>query len=388
MNNVRLSHSSKATYQVCGHKYRLHYLERYRSTVLSSALVFGSAIDQALNHMLENKDADGVLQASIDIFNRNWEQGQDSARNAVDMPLNPLLKYSKYDYDNDLLGKADWRELFKYDSKFFETKTRVDKALYPDKDSQTGKKPAKAEWLDIPEEDRMVYNYANWICLQKKGELLLTAYYNQILPNIKNVLAVQKTIELDDGEGNILNGVIDAVVELNDGHVIILDNKTTSQEYEDDSVAGSEQLATYYAILNIFADTPGHEWVTPVNAAGYAVMSKKLIKEVTKVCKFCGHVANGAHKTCNNEIDGERCGGEWDKTVKFEVKTQFLVDNISDEYAAEVLANASVVKSCIEAGLFPKNFSACQDQYGSPCPFLAKCHGGSDKGLIKLEEKK
>lgn len=374
---IKLSHSSKAKWQQCGWSYKLHYLDKYRPITVSSPLILGSAIDSALNVMLEGKDNPDILQKSIDEFNRNWEQGQNSLRETVDMPLNPLIRYSKYDFDNDLLTKAEWRELFKYDAKFFETKNKVDEAL-----------KAKTEWLDIDEEMRSVYNYANWLALQKKGELLLTAYYNEILPKIKKVLAVQMTVELIDDAGNNLNGVIDAVVQLHDDSVIILDNKTTSSEYDEDSVAGSEQLAIYYSILNIFNEDPDHEWSNKIDGAGYAVMSKKLIKDVTKVCKDCGHIATGAHKTCDNHIEGERCGGAWDKTVKFEVKTQFITGKISEEYAAAVIENATTVKSCIEQGLFPKNYSACENMFGSQCPFFSKCHGGSDKGLIKLEEKK
>lgn len=374
--SVRLSHSSKNTYQTCGEKYRLHYLMRYRPVTISSPLIFGSAIDSALNIMLEGKDDPEILSKAINEFDRNWEIGQNSLREPTDMPLNPNIKYSRHDMDPDLLVKRDWADLFKRDKNFFETKSRVEADL-----------KSGVTWLDVPEDDRMVINYANWMCMSKKGHLLLTAYYNNILPNIKRVLAVQMNIELDDGAGNVLNGVIDAVVETQDGKVIILDNKTSAQEYDLDSVAGSEQLATYYAILNIFAEDPDHAWTEAVTGAGYAVMSKKLIKDVTKVCKSCGHVATGSHKKCDAEVDGDRCNGEWDKTVKFDVQTQFITGNISEHFAAEVLENASTVKSCIEAGLFPKNYSACENMFGNPCPFINKCHGGSDKGLIKLPEK-
>lgn len=374
---IRLSTSSKNKWLQCGHSYFLHYVERYRPITISSPLIFGSSIDQALNYMLERKDDVDVLEKSIQEFNRNFEQGENSVREKVDMPLNPLIRFSKYDFDNDLLGKAEWRELFKYDSKFFETKNKVDEQL-----------KAKVQWLDIDEESRMVYNYANWLCMQKKGSLLLTAYFNNILPLIKSVLAVQMTVELPDNDGNVLNGVIDAVVELHDGTIAVMDNKTSSSEYDENSVAGSEQLATYQAILNAFHSDPEHPWNHKIEKCVYAVMSKKLIKDVTKVCKECGHVATGSHKTCDNHIDDERCNGSWDKTVKFDVKTQFIVGTISEEYAESVLENAATVKSCIEKGLFPKNFSACSSMFGSECPFISKCHGGSNKGLVKLEEKK
>lgn len=327
--------------------------------------------------MLEQKDNPDSLNLAIHEFDRNWEVGQDANKNPIDLPLNPNIRFSKWDMDSDLMQKKDWAELFKYDKNFFETKNALEEKM-----------SAGAEWLDLPEKSRMVVNYANWISMQKKAHLMLKAYHDNILPNIKKVLAVQINVELPDDQGNVLNGVVDLVAELQDGRIMVLDNKTASQPYDDDSVALSEQLAKYYAILNIQAADPEHEWSHHLDGAGYCVMSKKLVKDVTKVCKECGHVANGSHKKCDNEIDGERCNGEWDKTVKVEAQTQFITGTISEKYAAEVLENASVVKSCIEMGFYPKNFSACSNQYGSPCQFIGLCHKGSTKGLVKLEEKK
>lgn len=372
---IKLSHSSKNTYLQCGEKYRLHYIMKYRPVTLSSALVFGSAIDNSLNALLENKDNPEALKMAIESFNRNWEQGENSARELVDMPLNPNLKYSKYDQDPDLLEKSDWAELFKYDKNFFDTKTQVETLM------------SEKDWLDIDEEKRQIYNYYNWLCLKKKAELLLTAYYNDILPNFKKIIAVQKKVELIDEAGNNLNGIIDFVAELKDGRIAIVDNKTTSTEYEEDSVATSEQLATYQAILNIFNHDPDNEWKYEINACAYAVMSKKLIKDITKVCKSCGKTNTSTHKTCDNIVDGTRCNGEFEKDKKFKVKTQFIPGTISEEFEHSVIENATTVKSCIEMGLFPKNYSSCENQFGSRCPFFEKCRNGSNKGLIELEKK-
>lgn len=381
--SFKLSHSSKNKWLSCGHSYKLHYIDKLRPVTLSSALVFGSAIDNALNELLTNRD---IKTAKLE-FNKHWEQGENSLRELVDMPLNPNLEYSKYDLESDLLTKANWKDLFKRDSKFFDTKNKIEALLRPEKDPQTGVKPPAKDWLDIPEEDRMVLNYANWLSMQKKGEMLLQAYHDQILPHIAEVLAVQMAVELDDGNGNILNGIIDAVVRLQDGRVCILDNKTTSTEYEEDSVRSSEQLATYKAILNIFAEDPNHPWEHKIDCCGYAVLSKKLINNTTKVCKICGNVATGKHKTCDSHALGTRCGGEWDKQVSFKVKTQFIIGEISDAYAESVLENATTVKSCIEQGLFPKNYSACDNMFGRKCVYFNKCHGNKMDGLVQLEKK-
>lgn len=379
-------------YLSCGESYRLHYLEGWRPVTFSSALVFGSAIDNALNYMLEHKNDADALEQTIHEFNKNWEQGENSRREKVDMPLNPMIEYGKYDFDPDLLEKSDWAELFKYDENFFETKSKIDSMLYPRED-EDGIKAPPVEWLDIPEEQRMVYNYAVWKSLAKKGHILLTAYYNNILPYVKEVLAVQKTISLLDEAGNDLNGIIDIVVKLdgkklgmNYDPVTIVDNKTTSTKYEEDSVFSSEQLAKYQAIMNIKAADPEDEWQHKIDLCAYAVMSKKLIKDITKKCSKCGHVGQGSHKTCDNIIDGVRCNGSWDKDKKFAAKTQFITGKISQEFEERVLENAVTVKSCIEHGLFPKNYSACANLFGRKCPFIDLCHSGDSKNLINVKK--
>lgn len=381
---VKLSHSSKNKYLSCGHSYKLHYIDKIRPVTLSSALVFGSAMDNALNLMLESKDDPNVLRLAIDEFNRNFEQGQNSLYEVVDLPLNPNLEYSKYDFDSDLLEKEDWKELFKYDAKFFDTKNEVAELL------EKG-----TAWIDIPEEKRMVLNYASWLCLQRKAALLLKGYQESILPQIKRIIEVQKDIKLEDEDGNTFTGVIDFICELVDGRLAIIDNKTTSTEYEEDSVKGSEQLATYFKIINLFQDDPDHEWKHGyIDVCGYAVMSKKLEKDITKTCQECGHVSQGKHKLCDNLVPSEktgkpvRCNGKWDVVKKFGVKTQFITGEISQEYADSVLENAVTVKSCIEMGLFPKNYSACDNMFGRKCPYFNKCHGGDNKGLIQVPEKK
>lgn len=381
---IRLSHSGKSTYLVCAHKYKLHYIERWRSATLSSSLLFGQAMDEALNYMLLNKD-NKPLKKTLQIFNEFWEQGTNNKRQKVDLPLNPDIKFLKHDWSPDILEKKDWADLFSRVPDYFTFRTALE-----------DKVKAGLDWIDLPEDDRMHYNYGNWLSLQKKGELLLTAFHDQILPQIKRVLAVQMQVELDDGEGNIFNGVIDYVCELHDGQIAVMDNKTTSYAYDEaEGVKISEQLATYYGILNLFNNDPGHPWKHRIDVAGYSVLNKKIEVIKDKTCKSCGHKGGGSHKTCDNTLQKQvkgkmkevRCNGAWDVIKTFNVNTQFFTGEISEHFAESVLENATTVKSCIEMGLFPKNFSACADQFGSPCPFIKMCHGGNTKGLEKLEKK-
>ncbi len=391
---IKLSNSGINDYLSCARKYKVSRIDGIKAVTISSPLIYGGAIDIGLNYMLEHKDDADVLEKSIHEFDRAFEQGKNSVGEIVDMPLNPNIQYSKTDFDSDLLNKADWRELFGYDPKFFETKVEVDNLISP-KEDEDGNKAEPIPWLSIPEEKRSVLNYATWKCMSKKGHLHIEAYYNDILPKIKKVVKVQGNLSLLDEDGNDLNGVLDAIVEI-DGEdfglekgrkTIVLDNKTSSQRYENNSVATSSQLAKYKATLNIQASDPEDPWNTPIDYCGYAVLVKKLKKDKKKVCKECGHIGLGSHKTCDNIIEGTRCNGEWDKTVTFKVDTQFIVDTISDNIVEDSLETAVSVRKAIEYGLFPKNQNACQNMFGRPCEYINYCVNGDMHGLIKKEKK-
>lgn len=402
---IKLSHSGRSKWQQCGFSYKLHYLDKIRPVTFSSNLTFGSAVDAALNLLLEKKDEKNALELALQEFNKNFEQGFDSQYNVVDLCLNPNIEYGRYDFDGDLLEKKDWAELFKYNANFYDMKKDIESKIYPKEDSE-GHKEDPVPWIEINEEDRMVYNYAVWKCLSRKGHILITQYYTDILPLIKKTLATQYAITLADGDGNELPGVVDLIaivhgdrLGLDYDPVVVIDNKTAAQAYKSDSVITSEQLAQYQATLNILADDPEHSWNHKIDYAAFAVMIKKLDKNITKTCKDCGHVSNGSHKTCDNEVSKEvtsrgktsvktvRCNGAWDVEKEFFAKTQFIIDKISEEKEAEVLENSTTVKTCIEMGLFPKNYSMCKNVFGRPCQYLALCHRGDMTGLVKVEKK-
>ncbi len=402
---LKLSHSARQKWTNCGYSYYLHYVKKLRSVTFSSNLTFGGAVDNALNEMLENKDNPKALDMALAAFDRSFEQGQNSQYEMVDMPLNPNIEYGRYDFDSDLLEKSDWAELFKYNPNFFDMKKDIESKIYP-KEDENGIKADPIPWTQISEDDRMVYNYAIWKCLSRKGHILITQYYNDILPLIKTTLATQYNITLADEEGNELPGVVDLIAEvhgkalgLDYDPVVLIDNKTAAQPYKSDSVITSDQLAQYAATLNILADDPEHEWNHKIDLSAFAVMIKKLEKNITKTCKECGHVSSGTHKTCDNivtklvESRGKksekevRCNGSWDVVKEFSAKTQFVYDTISEQKQMEVLDNSTTVQTCIKMGLYPKNYGMCKNMFGRSCQYLDYCHKGSEEGLITVEKK-
>jgi hypothetical protein len=188
MKKTRLSYSSVTTYLECGEKYRLGSVEKLRPTQGRSALLFGTAIDEALNTLLETKD----ITKAKEVFNQNWSIGKI---NYLDVPLrdSDIVTYSKADFDEDL-----------------------------------GKTP--------------------WDSLHAKGILFLDAYEKEVLPKIKKVIVVQKTNEIENSDGDKIVIKLDLIVEWEDGKIYLLDNKTTSVKYDQKSAEEAPQLLLYYNV--------------------------------------------------------------------------------------------------------------------------------------------
>jgi hypothetical protein len=190
---MRLSHSAVEMLKQCSFKYKLHYIDRMRSKRVSSALVFGVALDEALNALLESKS---LSQARL-VFMAKWV---------------PYFNVSHVDYyKSDLI---------------------LD--LVP---------------VGVPNE------YANWYSMYKKGMGMLESYNVSIIPRIKRLKGLQERIALHghDEQGNqtedSITGIIDFIadVEMDDGTVVtaIIDNKSASKLYPKNAVLTKEQTALY-----------------------------------------------------------------------------------------------------------------------------------------------
>jgi PD-(D/E)XK nuclease superfamily len=384
---MRISNSGANRYTGCGASYKFHYIHRWRSKIKSSALFFGTAIDAACNYMLENidkKDEINFLHNATEVFLKEWEQQLDKDTNEmVDLPKNPYIKYFKSDFDLELLYGEDLQDLgYKAFSDIVAFRHGVEEK-------------AKAGWLSVPENERSEYNYLNWLCLMYKGMLMVKAYYNEILPRFKKILALQKPISisysLGDGQEDDISGIAEFVAVLEDDTICLVDNKTSGSPYADDSVRTSQQLALYKQILNILAENKADGWEHKVQKCAYAVISKKTIKTSTKTCLSCGNVATSSHKTCNAKIDDKRCDGEWTVVNQFATPTQFIIDDISEDFGQGILENFVNITKAIKGDIFPKNYDKCYNDYGSVCPFISICHkkdGQPTPDLFKLEDKK
>lgn len=357
----KLSYSQLNRYLKCGYSHYLHYKERIRPTTTSAALLWGSAIDNALNSLLLKDGKD-----PFKVFEQEWETGWIN-KQKVSLPLSTQVVYAARDFDSEVLTPND---LAKMKQAMEELGIEGDDPLAAYDQVATYKK--QAAFRQFKETEFKYLNYCNWLSLLRKAAYILKAYETKVMPRIKNVIAVQKPIELKNEEGDAVTGVIDLVAEMDDGNVYVLDNKSTSSMsyYEEDCVRTSSQLSLYAL----------HEGV---QRAGYIVYVKNLKRNKLKVCSKCGNSEYSRAKTCDAVVSGKRCHGEWDEKVNLEAEINIILDDINPKVEDMVLDNFNVVNELIKKEVFFKNPSACTDFYGGKCPYFNYCHKDSMQDLEK-----
>lgn len=321
MKKIQLSNSAKDKYIQCPAMYKNHYIDRIRPVRQSSALYFGGAVDEALNVLLESKKSDlnkpvilekDILKTANQIFETHWEAQRK----------NDKVDYFKSDIDLDLLDTQDIVDLLEFDSEVENHEEFIQECFTILKNKEK-----------MCEEDQKLYNYIAWHCLYRKGLMLIEAYYNDILPQIHTVFDIQKKVMLPDEHGNFIVGYIDAIVSFIDApdERVVLDNKTSSKPYTDDSVASSEQLCTYCE----------HEGLAK---AAYAVVEKKIRKRKPKT------------------------------------RTQLIIDKIPEETFDKTFEIYDNVLEGIENEEFDKNYDSGCFFFGSVCPYYRYCRTeGKDK---------
>jgi hypothetical protein len=378
----RLSHSAVGKFQTCAKAYQFHYIDKIRSTVTHSALPFGSAVDAAVGALLEdhkNGNVDELGQSYEGIFIKNWREGK-IGNSVVSLFDNPDLVYAAADLDTKLFNDKDWLQILTAGQNVYlglnAFKGVTSEAITETYDMILSEKESKG-WDNVPVNARKFYNYVNWLCLAKKGVLMLETYRKEVLPKIKKVLAIQKEIKIENDVGDSIIGFIDLVAEWEDGKVYIIDNKTAARDYEWDAVSKSTQLALYvHAVENEYA----------TRNAGFIVLGKGIDKQSSKSCASCGFDMTGSRaKTCTNEDSGKRCGGSITEVVNPKATVQILLGEIPAKVDELVLENMMDVNAAIKTGIFPRNLSACQKPF--LCPYFSKCWHGSDKGLVGPDDK-
>jgi hypothetical protein len=200
----KLSHSARETFETCGYKYELHYNQRLRSKNTSSALLFGSAFDEALNVLLLERN----LAKAKDVFLTEWLKNEHN--------------FNIVYYKSDLMIEI------------------IDPDLLWDLSAITDKNQHA--------------HYLHFFSMEVKGIKMLEAYDREIMPRIKRVISVQEpiSVQFPQVEG-VVRGIRDLKAEvyltedLDDTKTVIaiIDNKSASAPYPKNSVKTKEQTAFY-----------------------------------------------------------------------------------------------------------------------------------------------
>lgn len=372
---AKLSFSSIKMFSECGQKYDYHYNHKIRSKWFHTALAFGSAVDEALNDLLLNKD----LEKAIGIFDKKWAFQYVNGK-YTDLALSPSIVSSDSDFDADLLTDEDKIKLTDYFKKDWD----IVFGELVDKKKQLG-------WKQFTDKERSDYNYVVWHSLRRKGLIMLASYEKKILPRIMKVIAVQHSATLENDEGDIVQQYLDLVVQWEDGSILLLDNKTSARDYEEDSAGRSPQLISYYHKAK---EQFG------VEAVGFIVMHKNIQKNKTKLCHKCGFDGTESRsKTCPQEFPGLvikrgkevegmiRCDGEWKVTINPECYMQVVINRVTEAAEDLVLSTFDDASEGIKKGHYYKNLSQCK-QGSIICPYYAKCWTGSDEDLVLIDSEK
>lgn len=362
----RLSHSSMSKFQDCAEAFRLHYREHLRSITQSAALLYGTAIDNATGALLEGK----TLDEAKALFELSWLEQKVNGK-LLQLAECPLIVYANSDLDTELLVKDDLDKL-KLHRKSEDPLAEIDKVL------------ANKEYMGfdgLPEDEKKYLNLANWLCLRRKGFLMLDAFQTKVMSKITEVLGVQVKVELKNEDGDSIIGYADLVARVRGyDHPVVLDVKTSTKEYDKDSVLVSPQLTLYVHDLS--------EKYEGTRLAGFLVMRKIILKNKTKKCLTCGHDGTGGkHKRCDAERDGKRCNGEWDVKINPEVQVQIIIDQIPQRTEDIVLENADYINTAIKNGVFHRSFGSCVRPYGK-CTYYNLCYFGKKDGLVTIDPKK
>lgn len=382
MNKLKLSNSQRDLYLQCGRKYYYRYVRKMRPKAKGSALFFGGAFDHAVEGLLEHRD---LAQAKIS-FTERW-MAQEGNLNC---------KFAKNDYVDKILKPEDITRLKLCVDNLNHSKAKGDYHDHKDvlKLVQDIKKMSENNFLrELTKEEELFLHFANVLCMNRKGHLMLESFYANILPHITQTIATQLKISIPHPDGHEVTGLVDLVAKmtsykmpngrvLTDDDILVLDVKSAGATYwaKLDDLTMSDQLDTYLI-------SPEVQNIRPTNLIGYLAVSKQVSTLEESLCKSCGNKKSSSHKTCNAEINGKRCGGEWDTRQTYYCDAKIVVGERDLAQASAMLEDYTNVLTGVLSEVFPRNRGSCF-AYNGVCEYIKVCGQCPSKEIedIKIAE--
>lgn len=364
---MKISNTQRSLYLQCGRKYYYRYKKKMRPRDKGSALFFGSAFDSASDILINQRDLSGAKVK----FTELWMAHEQ----------NLSCKFSKTDLDVRLYESSDIAKITAAADNLnvSEAKKRYDKSgdiLDLIKDIKKMKDQSFMRDLTL-EEERFIH-YATVLSMLRKGLLMLDSFHINILPHITGVIGTQVKTEIENGLGDEINGYIDLLCNMSgyklpSGRIlatddlVVADVKTAGATYwaKLDDLNNSDQLDSYLV-------SPQVQSIQATNLVAYMAISKQISKDEKSFCKSCGNEKKSSHKTCNAEIDGKRCNGEWAEHVTYFCDAKIVIGERNVQEAAKMYEDYDHVVRGIKYEVFPRNREACE-AYGSFCEYAKVC---------------
>lgn len=348
-------------FKECPQKY--WNMKKFEMKNQSSAFGFGEAFESGCNLLVQGKDFAQAYRKFKDVWTtRPGKFGQPDK----DIYDSEEVFYYQSDYDPSLLTNLDlrliemWRrELLEKDSAEGEGLNVADEVM---------ERMKSGAYID--KKARQFTHRVVWLCCRRRAAFMLKAFQREVLPQIEEVISVQKEIEMESEDGDKVTGFIDYIVKLRGsngkpGRIAVMDLKSAGREYDDHSLDSSDQLSSYALAEGI-------------STIGYWVVLKKIAYDV--FCDKCGH-----HRENYRLKNCEKCDkGKYTKRVgKSSVQT--LIKEVDDHRLDSVASDYTEIITAIKNNISWKNPHSCMN-YGTKCEFYDSCWAG--KKLEELEHLK
>jgi hypothetical protein len=356
---MKFSYSKIECYKTCPALYKYKYLDKLYLNTTTSALFFGTAVGTVFQAICLQKKEDLTPNEKIEL-----ERGKkpyeylDRLLKNVSINFKPWepyhhnIEYYFADYDELLLTDEDYAII----DQFALSRKLVTDGNVPTFDSL--KDFYKMKKLTIDEKEFMNLHF--FLCLKKKGAMMIDSFLKEVFPNIMKVHFIEKPIKIDVSpsdkpNSDVLEGFLDMMVDykvtdeklaessgIPIGSVVpvLFDNKTSSTRYSAKDLTTSEQLSLY-------------DYCNNVGNVGYIVAVKEIKRP--KIGKRKGE--------CYADL-------------------QVMIGKSDKELQERVLDEVCEVIDKVYKNDFPMS-GDCDRIYGKQCDYYNFCKYGKTEGLTK-----
>jgi CRISPR/Cas system-associated exonuclease Cas4 (RecB family) len=349
--SLRLSNSQINTYLDCPRKWKLQKLDRLRPNWTTSALLFGSALDAAVESILLKEDKD-----PLDVFNEEMDLAGLEVNGKVHESFYDAIyhvRYSAGDVDHRLLTDT--------------VRERI-RTVAANRDVEFGDfdeflefcKKKRKQRKALKKDEQFIYNIIAHNSLLSKGQLAIPVVAEWIEENVQEVHSVQKMIEIENVLGDRFIGYLDFIVTLKDKDC----TRCQGTGFSWDDAENRERVCDHCNPKKVLIDLKTSSDPNKYYPAEAATRSRQLA--IYAMEEGIDHVA---YLVIDKKI----------RVREPRVRLKFVEGIITEEHLDEVFDEIEDVTLAIKDGEFPKNEDSCFN-YGG-CEYKDFCKFGKKTGL-------